>query len=66
MTPRKLIALLLPPTTLAILLALAGCGSDHHDYEGDRHRSSDPERRDGDHADQHRDGDRRDDDRGGR
>ena len=55
MRPTGLIVSLVAPMALAMLMTLAGCGSDRHDYD-----------RDSDRQDQHRDSGQHDDDRGGR
>jgi hypothetical protein len=49
-----------------MLMALAGCGSDRHDYGRDRDRLPDRERRDSDRQDEHRDSNWHDEGRGGR
>ncbi len=66
MNVTKLFVSLAVPAAMAMLMALAGCGSDHHDYGRDRGRSPEVERRDNDRHDEHHDNDRRDDERGGR
>jgi hypothetical protein len=65
MKPTKLNVSLAVPTALAMLMALAGCGSDQHDYNSDRDRSPDRGRVDSDRHDEHRDTDRHDEGRGG-
>ena len=64
--PTRLNVTLVAPAVLAMLMVLAGCGSDRHDYDRDRDRPPDRERRDSDRQDQHRDSDRHDEGRGSR
>ena len=64
MRPTRLTVSLAAPTALAMLMPLAGCGHDRHDYDRDRDRHPDREWHDNDRHYEHRDNDRHDEDRG--